>query len=85
MQRQRRIIHSWEGQLIVVVFGGLSIQSLLFAGDVILLASWSSDLELVLGWFAANVKQYKWLTTRQFFFFSYQIFELNVCNTCSSG
>uniref|UniRef100_A0A8C6LXR3 Reverse transcriptase domain-containing protein n=1 Tax=Nothobranchius furzeri TaxID=105023 RepID=A0A8C6LXR3_NOTFU len=37
-----------------VEFGGRRILSLLFADDVVLLASSSSDLQLLLGWFAAE-------------------------------
>ena len=37
-----------------VKFGGLGIPSLLFADDVVLLASSNTDLQLAFGWFAVE-------------------------------
>lgn len=44
-----------HGQLVEVVkFGGFQIPSLLLADDAFLLASLKSDLQVMLGWFAAD-------------------------------
>ena len=50
MDRISRRSHAAEG----VKFGGLWIPSLLFADDMVLLASFKSDLQLSLRWFAAE-------------------------------
>ena len=48
------MITDWNMISTTVKFGGLWIPSLLFADDVILLASSNSDLKLTLGLFAAE-------------------------------
>ena len=46
---------SWNSQVAEGVnFGGSQIPSLLFADDVVLLASSNSDLQLSLAWFATK-------------------------------